>query len=75
MAYNREWDMGKETWHEGDSWSGRGRDDDYGDGKKRKFNGGGVIVPFLHPLRTPHCVPYRLGMTEDKILTDIKIMV
>jgi hypothetical protein len=41
MAYNREWDMGKETWRDGDSWgagSGKGRDDDYGEGKKRKFN-------------------------------------
>jgi len=28
------------------------------------------------PSFTPHCDPYRLGMTEDKILiTDIKIMV
>jgi len=40
MAYNREWDMGKEAWHEGGSWSGKSRDDDYGEGKKRKFNGG-----------------------------------
>jgi hypothetical protein len=46
MAYNREWDMGKEDWHEGGSWSGRGRDDDYGEGKKRKFNGG-VLGPLL----------------------------
>lgn len=40
MAYNREWDMGKETWHDDGSWSGNGRDEDYGEGKKRKFNGG-----------------------------------
>lgn len=40
MAYNREWDMGKEAWHEGGPWSGRGRDDDYAEGKKRKFNSG-----------------------------------
>jgi hypothetical protein len=40
MAYNREWDMGKETWHDGGSWSGNGRDEDYGEAKKRKFNGG-----------------------------------
>ncbi|KAI0303375.1 hypothetical protein B0F90DRAFT_1911376 [Multifurca ochricompacta] len=43
MAYNREWDMGKESWHETDSWgsgSGKGRDEDYGEGKKRKFNSG-----------------------------------
>jgi hypothetical protein len=50
MAYNREWDMGKEVWHEGGSWSGKGRDEDYGEGKKRKFNGG-VRRPFLLPLR------------------------
>ena len=48
MAYNREWDMGKEAWHEGGSWSGRGREDDYGEGKKRKFNGG-VHGPLLRP--------------------------
>ena len=50
MAYNREWDMGKETWHDGgDSWSGNGRDEDYGE-KKRKFNGG-VRWLLLRPLR------------------------
>ncbi|KAH8980825.1 hypothetical protein EDB86DRAFT_3066766 [Lactarius hatsudake] len=41
MAYNREWDMGKESWNDGSSWGagpGKGRDDDYGEGKKRKFN-------------------------------------
>jgi RNA-binding protein 5/10 len=41
MAYNREWDMGKDSWHDGGSWAagpGKGRDDDYGEGKKRKFN-------------------------------------
>jgi hypothetical protein len=68
--------MGKEAWHDGGSWSGRGRDDDYGDGKKRKFNDG-VLVPIPSPpVFTPHCIPYRLGMTGDKIhITDIKIMV
>ena len=45
MAYNREWDMGKEVWHEGGPWSGKGRDEDYGE-KKRKFNGG-VCGPLL----------------------------
>jgi hypothetical protein len=40
MAYNREWDMGKDTWHDDGSWSGNGRDEDYGEAKKRKFNGG-----------------------------------
>ncbi|KAK0228322.1 hypothetical protein IW262DRAFT_1479286 [Armillaria fumosa] len=45
MAYNREWDRGKDTWADGAQWSGanvRPRDDDhFGDGKRRKFNGGG----------------------------------
>ncbi|KAG6833193.1 hypothetical protein H0H87_010256 [Tephrocybe sp. NHM501043] len=48
MAYNREWDHGKDAWQEG-SWGGadsrahvRPRDDDqYGEGKRRKFNNGG----------------------------------
>jgi hypothetical protein len=67
--------MGKESWNEGGSWSGRGRDDDYGEGKKRKFNGG-VLGHSFAPSFTPHCVPYRPGTTKDKILiTDIKIMV
>ena len=48
MAYNREWDMGKEVWHDGGSWSGKGRDDDYGEVKKRKFNSG--VRGLLHPL-------------------------
>lgn len=48
MAYNREWDKGKETWNE-ESWSNdysargnvRGRDEEYyGEGKRRKFNDG-----------------------------------
>ncbi|KAG6909467.1 hypothetical protein DXG01_000453 [Tephrocybe rancida] len=48
MAYNREWDQGKDTWQEG-SWGGvdprghvRAREEDhYGEGKRRKFNNGG----------------------------------
>ena len=46
MAHNREWDRGKDSWGEGYAYSGpddRGvvRDhDDYGDGKRRKFNNG-----------------------------------
>ena len=48
MAYNREWDKGKETWND-QSWSNdysargnvRGRDEEYyGEGKRRKFNDG-----------------------------------
>ncbi|KAJ8583547.1 hypothetical protein M405DRAFT_866953 [Rhizopogon salebrosus TDB-379] len=43
MAYNRDWDKGKDSWGDSGAWSGgRGRDDDsYGDGKRRKFNNGG----------------------------------
>ncbi|KAF5358221.1 hypothetical protein D9756_001815 [Leucocoprinus leucothites] len=47
MAYNREWDRGKDSWND-NTWSGdtrgnpRGRDDEYyGEGKRRKFNTGG----------------------------------
>ena len=50
MAYNREWDMGKETWNDSGSWPGKGRDDDYGEVKKRKFNGGVRRLP-SSPLR------------------------
>jgi len=50
MAYNREWDKGKDHWNE--SWGAeprgfpRGRDDEYhGEGKRRKFNVGvGAIM-------------------------------
>ncbi|KAG2115341.1 uncharacterized protein F5147DRAFT_676957 [Suillus discolor] len=45
MAYNRDWDKGKDNWGDSGAWAtdrgGRGRDDDYGDGKRRKFNNGG----------------------------------
>jgi hypothetical protein len=50
MSYHsREWDRGKESWqdnrdnnwNEGDWGGGRGRgDDDYYDGKRRKYNDG-----------------------------------
>ncbi|KAG5645840.1 hypothetical protein DXG03_005182 [Asterophora parasitica] len=48
MAYNREWDQGKDVWHEG-QWNGtdhrtniRPREDEhYGDVKRRKYNNGG----------------------------------
>ena len=47
MAYNREWDKGKDSWGE-QPWNDhsarpnvRGRDEDYyGEGKRRKFNNG-----------------------------------
>ncbi len=51
MAYNREWDKGKDTWADGAQWSGanvRPREDDhFGDGKRRKFNGGVCILLIL----------------------------
>ena len=63
MAYNREWDRGKDSWAHSNQWSTqdsratvRGREEDYtGDGKRRKFNNGvrGVLPTFyvsLHPI-------------------------
>ncbi|KAH7930906.1 hypothetical protein BV22DRAFT_1078286 [Leucogyrophana mollusca] len=48
MAYNRDWDHGKDSWIDKGAWNGgdrgnvRGREDDYyGEGKRRKFNNGG----------------------------------
>jgi|SRR5712672_3652477 len=71
MAYNREWDMGKEAWHEGGPSAGRGRDEDYGEGKKRKFNGGVCGILLFPHLLTPLRFPHRVGMTEDKTPTKI----
>lgn len=56
MAYNRDWDKGKDSWGDSGAWTtdrgGRGWDDDYGDGKRRKFNNGVrgpsiELIPFL----------------------------
>lgn len=55
MAYNREWDRGKDTWDDNYGWSDnrgnvREREEDYyGDGKRRKFNNGvrGCFSHFL----------------------------
>ncbi|TFK42869.1 hypothetical protein BDQ12DRAFT_732461 [Crucibulum laeve] len=49
MAYNREWDKGKDTWNDAAAWATtnpranvRTREEDYySDGKRRKFNNGG----------------------------------
>ncbi|KIM65095.1 hypothetical protein SCLCIDRAFT_561728 [Scleroderma citrinum Foug A] len=47
MAYNRDWDRGKDKWGDSVSWEAddrntRGRDDEYyGEGKRRKYNNGG----------------------------------
>lgn len=75
MAYNREWDMGKEeAWHDGGSWSGNGRDEDYGEAKKRKFNGG--VRRLLLRLFVNTRDPLRAGMMEDKTpITTTKITV
>jgi RNA-binding protein 5/10 len=48
MAYNRDWDKGKDYWGDQGSWgtgdsreNARAREDDYyGDGKRRKYNNG-----------------------------------
>jgi hypothetical protein len=53
MAYNREWDQGKDNWNEA-AWNSpepkahvRQREEDYhGEGKRRKFNNG-VCLPTL----------------------------
>jgi hypothetical protein len=76
MAYNREWDMGKEeAWHDdGGPWSGNGRDEDYGEGKKRKFNGGVRRLLLRRFVNTRDSL--RVGMTEDKTpITTTKITV
>ncbi|KAG1756233.1 uncharacterized protein EDB91DRAFT_1091342 [Suillus paluster] len=54
MAYNRDWDKGKDNWGDSAAWTndrgGRGRDD--GDGKRRKFNNGGYDAS--HTYEEPH---------------------
>ncbi|KZT28608.1 hypothetical protein NEOLEDRAFT_1175903 [Neolentinus lepideus HHB14362 ss-1] len=53
MAYNREWDRGKDQWGDSGAWNDnngrgniRGRDEDYhGEGKRRKYNDGGYANP------------------------------
>ena len=58
MAYNREWDRGKDSWAHSNQWSTqdsratvRGREEVYtGDGKRRKFNNGvrGLLPTFMY---------------------------
>ncbi|PFH47056.1 hypothetical protein AMATHDRAFT_68521 [Amanita thiersii Skay4041] len=56
MAYNREWDRGKESWGEPAAWGAtdtrtnvRSREDDYyGEGKRRRFNNGGFNHDIFH---------------------------
>lgn len=52
MAYNRDWDKGKDYWSDQAYWPAdnrgnvRGREDDYyGDGKRRKYNNGVCLPP------------------------------
>ena len=53
MTHHREWDRGKDSWGDAYAWSGQddrpiGRDhDDYGEGKRRKFNNGVRVVLLL----------------------------
>lgn len=58
MAYNREWDNGKDQWTDG-PWNNPAagmnhpRDEDYyGDGKRRKFNNGVSFVSLPLPSRS-----------------------
>lgn len=50
MAYNREWDRGKDSWADQswNDWSAGNvherEEDYYGDGKRRKFNNGVIMV-------------------------------
>ncbi|KAJ7285587.1 hypothetical protein C8J57DRAFT_1285256 [Mycena rebaudengoi] len=42
MAYNREWDQGKQAWAQQQSWAAHPREEDYyNEGKRRKTNAGG----------------------------------
>jgi RNA-binding protein 5/10 len=61
MAYNRDWDRGKESWGDNSAWQGgdnrshvRHREDDYGaDPKRRKFNNGvSICLPVAWPVLT-----------------------
>lgn len=54
MAYNRDWDKGKDHWSDQGYWPAdnrgnvRGREDDYsGDWKRRKYNNGVCVPPFV----------------------------
>ena len=69
MAYNREWDKGKQpdysdygSWQSGPKTGNdvHSRDDDYyGDSKRRKFNDG------VRSLRIPHILLERLAQCQD----------
>lgn len=52
MAYNREWDRGRDPWQDNNSWNdyggGKGHrreEDHHGEGKRRKFNDGVGVFP------------------------------
>jgi hypothetical protein len=69
--------MGKESWNDGGSWgvgSGKSRDDDYGEGKKRKFNNPVCKLDF-DPLLLTWRSSLRPGtMAVTTLITVIKIM-
>lgn len=61
MAYNRDWDKGKDHWADQSYWptdtkeNVRGREDDYyGDGKRRKYNHGASVLPSATALTGSH---------------------
>src|SRR5271154_3707423 len=66
MAYNREWDRGKDSWTPSNQLSTqdskatiRGREEDYtGDGKRRKFNNG---------VRGIYSTIYYLSLLADRV--------
>jgi len=60
MAYNRDWDSGKDSWngasYDNSAWNSSGvrenvrlRDDEYyNEGKRRKYNNGVRVPPAFH---------------------------
>ena len=64
MAYNREWDRGKDAWNDSTVWNdpsatrgGRTREEDYynlGDGKRGKFNDGVCCRADIFPANSKH---------------------
>ena len=57
MAYNREWDHGKDAWHDSGAWSDASgkvnvhprNEEPYGEGKRRKYNNGVSQPPNFNP--------------------------
>jgi len=74
MAYNREWDKGKDNWN--DTWATetrgapRGRDDEsQGEGKRRKFNT--WVSTIVCPFQTFQCGLRALILLMDKMIPPI----